>query len=109
MRGLKSLDLSETGLGDNGCLVLVAALDHAEHLTSLSLAGNGITDRGMKVLEYVFKSVKKLKTFDFGNNSLTESGCHSMVKAMEKAGLSRLLHVNVVVYVITLRVGILLL
>ena len=98
MRGLVELDLSNTALGDTGCVVLVAALDRAKFLKSFSLAGNGITDRGMMTLQRVFESLPMLETLDFGKNSLTESGCQLMVKAMEKAGLSRLLHINVVVH-----------
>ena len=96
MRGLAKLDLSCTGMGDDGCRALAPGLSNAQNLQDLALANNQIGDDGLAVLELAFEFIPMLKRLDLSKNRISEDGCFRMVVAMKNARMSELCLLNLV-------------
>merc|ERR1719235_89382 len=77
---LRSLELAQCGLGDEGLLQLVPVLGS---LTYLGVRSNGITSTG---LEAVMNSHKmtQLKCLDLADNNISEPGVHALTERFQQ-------------------------
>eukprot|EP00971_Amphidinium_carterae_P211359 4193663-Amphidinium_carterae.1 len=77
---LRYLELSATGLGDDGFLRLVPVMSSLDHL---GVSGNGISSAG---LEAVMNSTHmiQLKTLNLADNSIGEQGLHALTERFQE-------------------------
>ena len=73
---LTSLNLSHTGLNDNGMTMICSSLAKNTSLSTLKLNNNLIsfylTNEGVGIIKDAFKKNSSLKTIDLSNNKITE-------------------------------------
>ena len=67
---LRSLDLSSTGIENDGMITLASGLATFESLKSLTLAGNAMGDEGLKALAACLSNSNNLETLDLSYNGL---------------------------------------
>lgn len=79
MRGLRRLDLTDNGIGDEGVAVLVNA-PLAETLEELSVSGCGITEKGARELARSSR-IGRLRLLDLSENRIGEAGVAALAES----------------------------
>lgn len=78
---LRSLELANCGLGDDGFFRLVPILGS---LTYLGAEGNGITSAGLDAVMNSNQVVMKLKVLDLADNLIGEQGVHALTERFQQ-------------------------
>jgi Ran GTPase-activating protein (RanGAP) involved in mRNA processing and transport len=78
---LRSLELANCGLGDDGFYALVPILGS---LTYLGAKGNGITSAGLDAIMNSNQVVMKLKVLDLADNMIGEKGVHALTDRFQQ-------------------------
>merc|ERR1719375_3093593 len=77
---LRSLELSDCHLGDEGFLQLMPVLGS---LTYLGVRNNGITSAGLEAVMNSPQHMIQLKTLDLADNMIGEKGVHSLTERFQ--------------------------
>jgi len=77
---LRYLELSTTGLGDEGFLRLVPILSSLNHL---GVSGNAITSAGLEAVMNSNQMIQ-LKTLNLANNAIGEPGLHALTERFQQ-------------------------
>jgi len=90
-KGLVTLDLRETSLGDDGFALIADALAESSSLKHLLLGGNGMTGEGVApVVKVIAANNEALETIDFSNNRWGDAGASALAAALtQHAGALR--------------------
>ena len=82
-KGLVTLDLRETSLGDNGLTLIADALAESTSLKHLVLGGNGMTGEGVaSLVKVIAANSEALETVDFSNNRWGDAGASALAAAL---------------------------
>ena len=79
---LRSIDLSNVQLLDDGAWTLASHLHHAKVMESIDLSRNGISDDGMHALSVALRRLPNLHTLKLNDNGFGVDGCTYMVNAL---------------------------
>ena len=86
-RGLKTLDISDCSIDDQGMKSLASALEMNGSLEELDLSGNRVvTGIGFMALGESLKRNRGLKTLDISYSSIDDQGMKSLASALEMNG-----------------------
>jgi hypothetical protein len=80
---LHTLDLRESGVGDDGVVALAAGLRANRSLTTLNLEMNDVGDVGALALAELLRAGSSLESLDLFDNSVAEEGALALAGALE--------------------------
>ncbi|KAG5264141.1 hypothetical protein AALO_G00272590 [Alosa alosa] len=81
---LKSLNLNDTNMTNEGCAHLTSALtSNPSHLIELNLSGNSLGDSGVKQISALLGNPEcKLQKLELNKNSIAKDGCAALKEAL---------------------------
>ena len=88
-----TLQLPESGIGDEEVHALAALLRGNKNVTELNLRSNQVTDEGARALGAVLAGTCGLRTIDLRENKIGKNGIRGLAEALERA--ERVRHVYV--------------